>query len=595
MQHVSDRLFCCSWLRRKVPLSHRDELYGIVRMMGPLLSARVLQYFLPFVVTMFCGRLGNDVMAGYGLATGFLNIAAISIGTGLGLACDTLVSQTFGGKNLLRVGVIVQRSIIILLLFCLPCFALLVNSESILLRLAQEPEVARIAQLYIVAYIPALPALLVYQLQVSYLQNQGITLPQMYTAIATNIANVLTHYILISWLDLGVGGSAAANSLSQIYLCVFMFVYIWWKKLHKATWGGWSLESLQEWGAFMKLAVPSTLMRVSEWWVYEIGAFFAGMLGGDELAAQHVTLMVAYVVYMIPYAIQGAACARAGNALGAGDTQRAILACKLSMWLSFFLSVIEGIILFATRSVIAYIFTSDENLVALVAYLMNVYSVVQVFDGLVCVGFGVFMGTGKQKIPAVANFVGYYFIGLTLCATLTFVVKMGIIGFWLGILCAASLESVFYIVVMVKFDWTKITEEAVKRAQKNVPLLDKDDAADDQEGAQTWKYEVKYSLFFSSLFADGLILKTNGEAARQNGQVASPKKRGNLSLSQLIIRRGLVALAAFAVLAVGVCVHLIVPLPEPVGWLTNSTAGSTNSTLDWSNTTTTATLLSYTT
>ncbi|KAM8854302.1 multidrug and toxin extrusion protein 1-like [Synchiropus picturatus] len=583
MQHVSDRLFCCSWLRRKIPLSHRDELYHILRMTGPVLVSRILQYMLPFVVTVFCGRLGNNVMAAYGLATAFVNITTISTGTGLGLACDTLVSQTFGGKNLLRVGVILQRGILILLLFCLPCIALMVNSESILLCLAQDPEVARIAQIYILAYIPAIPAIFVYQLQVSYLQNQGIILPQMYIAVVANIANLVTHYILITWLDLGVGGSAAANSLSQIYLCVFLFVFIWWKKIHVTTWGGWSRDSLQEWGAFMKLAVPSTLMRSLEWWVYEIGGFFAGMLGGDELAAQHVTIMLAYIVYMFPFAVQAAACARVGNALGAGDTERAILTCKMTFGLSCYFTLVEGIILFATRSVIAYIFISDENIVSLVAYLMNVYSVLQVFDGLVCISLGVFMGTGKQKIPAVSNFVGYYIIGLTLCVTLTFVVKMGIIGFWLGLFCAATLQSIFYIVVIVKFNWTKMTEEAVKRAQKTsvAPLLGKDGTAGDQEGAQ---------------FADGLMLKTNGEAAQLNGYVASAKKRDNLSLSQLIIRRGLVTLVAFAVLAVGLCVYFIVPLPEPVVWLSNSTAGLTNSTLDWSNTTTTtAALLSYTT
>ncbi|XP_053728228.1 multidrug and toxin extrusion protein 1-like [Synchiropus splendidus] len=581
MQHVSDRLFCCSWLRRKIPLSHRDELYHILRMTGPVLVSRILQYMLPFVVTVFCGRLGNNVMAAYGLATAFVNITTISTGTGLGLACDTLVSQTFGGKNLLRVGVILQRGIIILLLFWLPCIALMVNSESILLCLAQDPEVARIAQIYSLAYIPAVPAIFVYQLQVSYLQNQGIILPQMYIAVVANIANVVTHYILITWLDLGVGGSAAANSLSQIYLCVFLFVFIWWKKIHVNTWGGWSRDSLQEWGAFMKLAVPSTLMRSLEWWVYEIGGFFAGMLGGDELAAQHVTIMLAYIVYMFPFAVQAAACARVGNALGAGDTERAILTSKMTFGLSFSFTLVEGVILFATKSVIAYIFISDENIVSLVAYLMNVYAVLQVFDGLVCISLGVFMGTGKQKIPAVANFVGYYIIGLTLCVTLTFVIKMGIIGFWLGLFCAATLQSIFYIVVIVKFDWTKMTEEAVKRAQKTsvAPLLAKDGAAD-QEGAQ---------------FSDGLMLKTNGEAAKQNGHVASAKKRDNLSLSQLIIRRGLVTLAAFAVLAAGLCVYFIVPLPEPVGWLSNSTADLTNSTLDWSNTTTTAALLSYTT
>lgn len=53
------------------------------------------------------------------------------------------VMQTFGAKNLLRVGVILQRAIIILLLFCLPCWGLLINAEAILLCLGQEAEVAR--------------------------------------------------------------------------------------------------------------------------------------------------------------------------------------------------------------------------------------------------------------------------------------------------------------------------------------------------------------------------------------------------------------------------------------------------------------------
>lgn len=51
--------------------------------------------------------------------------------------------KTFGGKNLLRVGVILQRGIIILLLFCLPCWGLLINAEAILLCLGQDREVAR--------------------------------------------------------------------------------------------------------------------------------------------------------------------------------------------------------------------------------------------------------------------------------------------------------------------------------------------------------------------------------------------------------------------------------------------------------------------
>lgn len=54
-----------------------------------------------------------------------------------------ILLQTFGGKNLLRVGVILQRGTIILMLFCIPCWGLLINAEPILLLMGQDPTVAR--------------------------------------------------------------------------------------------------------------------------------------------------------------------------------------------------------------------------------------------------------------------------------------------------------------------------------------------------------------------------------------------------------------------------------------------------------------------
>uniref|UniRef100_A0A669B2H6 Multidrug and toxin extrusion protein n=1 Tax=Oreochromis niloticus TaxID=8128 RepID=A0A669B2H6_ORENI len=496
MEVSSDKLFCCRGVRNKVPLTYREELYHILRMTGPLLLSRILNYMLPFVVTMFCGRLGNDVMAGYGLASATINVSTAATGTGLALACDTLVSQTFGGKNLLRVGVILQRGIIILLLFCLPCWGLLINAEAILLCLGQDPEVARIAQLYITAFLPAVPAMFLHHLQVSYLQNQGIILPQMYTAALANLANVVTNYIFLYWLDLGVGGSAAAHTLAWIYICAFLFVYIWWKKLHVSTWGGWSAESLQEWGSYMKLAIPSTLMTCFEWWVYEFGGFFAGMLGEDELAAQHAVIMVAFITYMFPLGVQAAACARVGNALGAGDTDRAILSAKMSLALA-------GLFL-----------------VCVPVYLHTcLYSRTSIHETL-CVCTGIFLGTGKQKIPAVANLIGYYCTGLSLSITLMFVVKLGVLGFWLGLLICVVLQSTFYIIVIFKLNWKRMTDE--------------------------------------------------GE------HVDHDPKSSHLSITQLIIRRGLTMFAAVGLLAVGVGVYFLVPLPETL---------PANSTMDWINST----------
>lgn len=44
---------------------------------------------------------------------------------------------------------------------------------------------------------------------------------------------------------------------------------------------GWSLECLQDWASFLRLAIPSMLMLCIEWWAYEIGSFLSGMCAED--------------------------------------------------------------------------------------------------------------------------------------------------------------------------------------------------------------------------------------------------------------------------------------------------------------------------
>jgi len=49
-------------------LSHTSHLLTILRLSFQVAS-RILNYLLPFVITMFCGRLGNSELAGYGMAS----------------------------------------------------------------------------------------------------------------------------------------------------------------------------------------------------------------------------------------------------------------------------------------------------------------------------------------------------------------------------------------------------------------------------------------------------------------------------------------------------------------------------------------------
>uniref|UniRef100_A0A8C7HIE8 Multidrug and toxin extrusion protein n=1 Tax=Oncorhynchus kisutch TaxID=8019 RepID=A0A8C7HIE8_ONCKI len=564
MEESSAKLFCCRWVRHRIPLAHREELYHILRMTGPLLLSRILNYLLPFVITMFCGRLGNEMLAGYGLACATINVTTAATGGGLALACDTLVSQTFGGKNLQRVGVILQRSVLILLLFCLPCWAMLLNTQSILLALGQEPEVARYgvkiksSQCYFLFFISPLFN------QVGHLRT------------SFHVQLVFLFVCLFS------RGSAAANTLSQLYICSFLFAYICWKKLHVKTWGGWTTEALQEWGSYMKLAIPSTLMLCFEWWIYELGGFLAGMLSEVDLAAQHVVIMLAFINYMFPLGIQAAACVRVGNALGAGDTAGAILTSKVSLALSGSMAVIQGIMLISTKTVIGFMFTSDAQIIDLVSQLLNVYCVLQFFDGLVCVCMGIILGTGKQKIAAMANLITYYCVGLPLGISLMFAAGLRVVGFWLGLLICVILQSSFFITVIFRLDWRKMTEKAVKRAGKAGHMVSMRSIVAPDHTENNGRVSGKCCSTVNGYMS--VSAEVQGDLRGSNLTPEVQKEDGSpralLSTTQLVLRRGFTVLAAIVILAVGTSVHLLLPLPIS-SWRHLS--------VDWSNTTFTTT------
>ncbi|XP_023646752.2 multidrug and toxin extrusion protein 1 [Paramormyrops kingsleyae] len=576
-------------VRRWIPPPYREELVQLLRLTGPLLASRILNFLLPFVNAIFCGHLGNAELAGFALASATINVTTTATGYGLALACDTLVSQTFGGKNLKRVGEILQRSVLILLLFCLPCWALLINTQSILIALRQESQVSSIAQLYVTAFLPAVPAMFLHQLQVSYLQNQGIILPQLYVAVLTNIINVVINYVLLFWMELGVKGSAVANSLCQIFICLFLFAYIRWKKLHVKTWGGWSTASLQNWGSFMQLAIPSTLMLCFEWWIYEIGGFLAGMLGKVDLAAQHVLLELGAITYMFPLGVHAAACVRVGNALGAGDTASALITSKVSLVFSGVMAVLQGVVLASTKTVIGFIFTNDTNIVELVSHTLYLYIFLQFFDALVCVSSGILLGAGKQKIAAVANLICYYSIGLPTGIALMFAANMRIFGLWLGLLICVILQAFFFIMLIFKLNWPHVTEEAQKRAGKGgrvtcvgprppiggEPVIDTLVPENSPMVGQMTESMLLPTVSDRVKDGDYSQADTEEQAGEIRGDTgAQSSQETPLPLVQLVLRRGLTLVVAILALVSGIVAHLTFPPPEP-GLLGD------NSTLAW--------------
>uniref|UniRef100_A0A3Q3GW86 Multidrug and toxin extrusion protein n=1 Tax=Kryptolebias marmoratus TaxID=37003 RepID=A0A3Q3GW86_KRYMA len=507
---------CGSCLKRvwgAVPEEYRNELTQVFKLAGPVIISQLMVFMISFVSTVFCGHLGKTELAGVTLSIAVVNVTGISIGTGLSLTCDTLISQTFGSGNLKRVGVILQRGILILLLACFPCWAVLINTEPLLLAAKQSPEVARSAS------HSASSAAFMYQLQGRYLQNQGIIWPQVITGVIGNVFNAIINYVFLFCLDLGVAGSAAANAISQYLLAVVLFVYICLRGLHKATWGGWSIDCLQEWGPFVQLAIPSMLMLCLEWWMFEVGGFLAGVISEVELGAHSIIYELAVIAYMFPIGFSAAASVRVGNALGAGNIEQAKLSCKIPIFCAHVLSLVFC-----------------REILQRVADVMIVFAFTHLGDSVAGVTGGILRGAGKQLIGALCNLVGFYFIGFPIGVSLMFAASMGIVGLWTGLTICVVMQSIFFLIFLSKLDWKKAAEEALMRA--GVQIKEEKEMMENTGELKT--------------FTD-LLLLSNKSTTTTVGDV--------LSTRQLVLRRGLAVLIMLVVLAAGIVLKDLLPVP----------------------------------
>lgn len=197
-------------------------------------------------------------------------------------------------------------------------------------------------------------------------------------------------------------------------------------------------------------------MLLAEFLAFEILTLLASYFSTAHVAAQSVIATTCSFFYQIPFALSIACSTRVANFLGATLADAARQTAYTGLIASALQGCINFTILYCSKHAIPRLFTSDPEVIGLVAHVLPLAASFQFVDGIAAMGAGILRGQGRQYIGGWVNLVAYYIVALPLSIVAGFLWHWELLGLWTGISVALLLVAGTESYVIVKTNWEQV-------------------------------------------------------------------------------------------------------------------------------------------
>ncbi|PAA62327.1 hypothetical protein BOX15_Mlig030132g1 [Macrostomum lignano] len=449
--------------QRFFPLGYWKEFRALSKLHLPAFLTCFFQVFLQTISVIMCGHLSKEQLDAAALACTLINVAGMGIGLGLSTGCDTYFAQTYGSAYKKRVGIYLQRSLIVMYMFLVPVYCLHLHMKPLLLLLGQDPVVSDMASHYILIFMPGVFFDYTFLVLARYMQTQNRVTPPLICAFIGNLFNAVSQYVAIYVLGYQYEASAACQAASLMVMCTSLIIYIRVSGVYKETWDGWTLEALYDIKGFVRLAVPGLLLVALEEFCYEVGTFIAGSISTLQLASQGILFQCGVLSYMVSLGMSISVNIRVGQHIGARQVEKAKHTYRVAVTMILTTSTILCIVFATCQKQVASLFTSDPMVLEATGEILTVYAPFAYADGLSATASGVLKGSGRQLIGAIVNIVAYYLVALPIGIPLSLLTPMQISGFWVGLLIGLTGETFVFWLIIWRTNWHKEVRAAAGR------------------------------------------------------------------------------------------------------------------------------------
>lgn len=191
--------------------------------------------------------------------------------------------------------------------------------------------------------------------------------------------------------------------------------------------------------------------------------FAASYFGVTVLAAQSVLATLTSITFQIPFPVSIAASTRVANLIGATLDDAAKISTRVAFCGAFFIGVLNVTLLSALRNYIPRLFTSDEEVIRIVAEILPLCAAFQLFDAIAATCNGILRGLGRQEFGGYVQLFCYYAVAMPISMGTSFGLGWQLWGLWTGVAIALGLVASIELIYLSRTDWHRSVQEASAR------------------------------------------------------------------------------------------------------------------------------------
>lgn len=444
-----------------VRTSRHDIRRAVITLAWPVVAEMALQTATQIIDMAMVGRLGPVAIAAVGLSFQPLWVV-MAVFAGVAVGTTALVARFVGAGDRDSASVVAAQGMTTSAIMAVAVSGLAIwQAVRIVSVMGAEPDVVAAGSSYIRTLMPGAAFMLVAMILAGALRGAGDTRTPLKVNLGVNIANVALNWVLIfghlGFPALGLVGAALGTTIARSAGgAVLLFLVL--KGRAGLTLRPQDLVRIDRAviARIFRVGVPAALERLIMSISQLLYVRMVASLGTVAFAAHTIAINAESLSFMPGIGLATAATTLVGQALGAGDRDRADAAARETVRLGMLIMGAMGLLMLSVPEMLIRIYTTDPGVIEHGRVILRIAALAQIPMGISFILAGGLRGAGDTRSVLYISMIGAWPVRLLLTAALAFWAGWGLAGAWLAMVVDWMVRSIITHVHFARGRWQDI-------------------------------------------------------------------------------------------------------------------------------------------